>query len=345
MDVSSLSYQIALPAITFAGVVAAGLLARFAVLRIFGRWAQRSKTVVDDIILDAIRMPSLFWVSAAGLYLAIGTSRLPQQFISSSFTVLHILVILSVTQCLAVLASRLTVSLTRKAGIPIPATGLSQAVIKGTVFIIGILILLGTLGISVTPLITALGVGGLAVALALQDTLSNLFAGVHILTERSVRVGDFIKLESGEEGYVADIGWRTTKVRLLQNNLVVIPNTKLAQSIITNYHLPEKKMAVLISIGVSYEADPDRVEKVLEEEARKAAGEVPGLLSDPAPFVRFIPGFGESSLNFTLICHVKEFVDQYIVQHELRKRIFTRFKQEGIEIPYPQRVVHLREKR
>jgi small-conductance mechanosensitive channel len=128
-----------------------------------------------------------------------------------------------------------------------------------------------------------------------------------------------------------------------QNNVVVIPNSKLAQSVVTNFSLPEKRMAAQITVGVSYRSDPDRVEQVLVEEAKKAVGQVPGLLGEPEPFARFIPGFGESSLDFTLVCHVAEFADQYPVQHELRKRIFQRFRQEGIEIPFPHRTVYLRQ--
>ncbi|MFH1025219.1 MAG: mechanosensitive ion channel family protein, partial [Nitrospirota bacterium] len=233
----------------------------------------------------------------------------------------------------------------QKSNLPIPTTGLAYGILKGTIIVIGCLVTLSVLGISIAPLLTALGVGGLAVALALQDTLANLFAGIHILLEKSVRVGDFIKLETGQEGYVEDITWRTTRVRMLPNNIVVIPNKNLAQSVVTNYYLPEKRMSLLIPVGVSYSSDPERVEKILVEEAKKAVGEIPGLLGDPEPFVRFIPGFGDSSLDFTLICQVKEFVDQYLAQHELRKRIFKRFKQEGIEIPFPHRTVYLREEK
>ena len=210
------------------------------------------------------------------------------------------------------------------------------------IWVVGGLVLLSGLGVSVTPILTALGVGGLAVALALQETLSNFFAGLHLLMERPIRVGDFIKLESGQEGYVEDIGWRTTRVRMLPNNIVIIPNNKITQSILTNYYLPDPRMAVLIPISVSYTVDPDRLERMLIEEATKAIGQIPGLLAEPAPAVRFIPGFGNSSLDFTLICQVREFTDQYLVQHDLRKRIFTRFKDEGIAIPYPQHTVHLR---
>jgi small-conductance mechanosensitive channel len=144
--------------------------------------------------------------------------------------------------------------------------------------------------------------------------------------------------------------WRTSHggqpgLRMLPNKIVVIPNSKLSQSVVTNYYLPEKRMSLLISIGVSYSSDPEKVEAILVEEAKKAVGEIPGLLGDPEPFVRFIPGFGESSLDFTLICQVREFVDQYLAQHELRKRIFNRFKKEGIEIPFPHRTVYIREEK
>lgn len=121
-----------------------------------------------------------------------------------------------------------------------------------------------------------------------------------------------------------------------------MPNAKLAQAIVTNYNLLERRMAVTIPIGVSYGSDPDIVEKVLIEEAIRGAGAIPGLLAEPTPFVRFIPGFGDSSLDFTSICQVSEFVDRYLVQHELRKRIFRRFRKEGIEIPFPIRTLHIR---
>ena len=101
-------------------------------------------------------------------------------------------------------------------------------------------------------------------------------------------------------------------------------------------------MSVLIPIGVSYDCDPDTIERLLVEESLNGARDIPGLLENPAPFVRFIPGFGDSSLNFTLICQVQEFVDQYLVQHELRKRIFNRFRKEGVEIPFPIRTVYFR---
>ncbi len=311
--------------------------------RVLRKWSERAETKLDDIAIESFRVPSFYWCIAIGLYFGIAVSELPEKYIHYSTRLIDIIIIFSITIAAANVAGRVFRNYVRKSNLPIPTTGLAYGILKGTIIGIGLLIILSVLGISITPLITAFGVGGLAVALALQDTLSNLFSGIHILMEKTIRVGDFIRLETGQEGYVEDITWRTTRVRMLPNNMVVIPNSKLAQSIVTNYYLPEKKMSLLIQIGVSYSEDPERVEAVLVDEAKKAVGQVPGLLGDPEPFVRFIPGFGDSSLDFTLICQVQEFVDQYLAQHELRKRIFKRFRKEGIGIPFPHRTVYLRE--
>lgn len=335
--------HLATPAGTALGVAILLLLLRHFLFQWIGRLTARTATRLDELLLESLRTPTILWCLALGLMAGLEVAPLPRRLAAWGSSTVAALVILSVT---IVVANGLTRGLQRfgqRAQIETAVTGLGTTLTKVLVFTLGGLLILGSLGISVTPLLAALGVGGLAVGLALQDTLGNLFAGVHILVEKPVRVGDYIKLETGQEGYVTDVGWRTTRIRMLPNNMVIVPNGKLAQSILTNYYLPEQRMALLIPVSVSYAADPERVEKILVEEAARAAGDVPGLLAEPVPFVRFIPGFGESSLDFTLICQVREFVDQYLAQHELRKRIFRRFREEGIEIPFPQRVVHVRD--
>jgi small-conductance mechanosensitive channel len=318
------------------------LTIRNVILRLAQKWARSTNTRMDDILVASLKAPSLFWCCAIGLYLGLKFSELPARVVQPLSTLMYVILVVSVTLALANLSGRLFRNYLQSSNLPIPTSGLAYGILKGSIYVAGFLTVLSVLGISIAPLLTALGVGGLAVALALQDTLANLFAGVHILMEKSIRVGDFIRLESGQEGFVEDITWRTTRVRMLPNNMVIIPNSTLSKSTVTNYSLPEKRMSLLVAVGVSYDCDPDRVERLLVEEAMAAAGQVPGLREEPPPFVRFIPGFGDSSLDFTLICQVDEFVDQYLAQHELRKRIFRRFRDEGIEIPFPQRTVHIR---
>ena len=327
--------------IIFVAVTALGLSLRYGALRTLSRWAKRTATHVDDMLLESLRFPSLVWCLLIGVYIAVDTAHLPPRLNSQVLNVVFALMVVSVTAAIANLAGTTIGHVLKENNLAIPATGLSLTIIKIAVWTTGGLVLLSGLGVSIAPILTALGVGGLAVALALQDTLSNFFAGIHLLIEEPVRVGDFVRLETGQEGYIVDIGWRTTRIRMLPNNMVIIPNNKLTQSVLINYSMPEPRMAVSIRISVAYGTDPGRVELALLDEVQQAIGHVPGLLADPAPAVRLIPGFGESSLDFTLGVHVREFEDQFPVQHELRKRILQRFGSEKIEVPFPQRTVHL----
>jgi small-conductance mechanosensitive channel len=333
--------ELVIPACVLAITLALGYLTRRILFPLLDGWAARTRSRLAPAVVDLLRRPFMIWVLILALHLATQSSALPGRATHWASNILLILWFLS----LSIVASRLAGDLIRFYGAGIPGaltvTTLTQNLVQLGVVILALMVLLNQLGIQITAILTALGVGGLAVALALQDTLSNLFAGFYIAVAGQLRPGDYIKLNSGEEGYVSDISWRNTTIRALPNNLIIVPNSKLGQAVVTNYHLPEKRMGISVQVGVGYDSDPDQVEVLLLEEARKAFGELPGLLAKPEPFVRFDPGFGDSSLGFTLYCQVAEFVDQYLVRHELRKRILKRFRAEGVEIPFPTRTVYL----
>jgi len=223
----------------------------------------------------------------------------------------------------------------------LPASSLTRNIVWGGVAVLGLLVVLNGLGLSITPMLTALGVGGLAVALALQEPLANFFAGVFVTLAGQIRVGDYVKLDSGEEGYVADFSWRSTRLRMLANNLVIVPNAKLAQAIVINHWLPSRELAVLVEVGVDYRSDLPRVEEIVTEVGRSVMTEVAGGVPDFLPFIRY-HSFGESSVDFTVILRAREFVDQYLVKHEFIKRLHARFDREGIVIPFPIRTVEQR---
>jgi len=324
----------------FLAVTIALLVVRKASFR-YLRGSLVKKTAAADSVIESIKWPSIYWIVAIGLYVALDTSDLPDKYIRDLQKALYAIIFLSITLTIANFTSRLAQNAIERSAVHMRATGLSRLVIKGFILAIGFLIILNGLGISITPMLTALGVGGLAVALALQDTLSNLIAGVHVILENSIKVGDYIKLNTGEEGTVVDIGWRTALVKDQFSNTVIIPNSKLAQSNVTNYLLPEKSFPLSLKVRAGYDSDPDKVEAVLVDEVLKVAKEVKGLLADPAPIVLFLPGFGESSLDFTIVCQITDYTNQGPIQHELRKRIFKRFKQEGISMPYTVRTVNV----
>ena len=195
--------------------------------------------------------------------------------------------------------------------------------------------ILAALGIQITPILTALGVGGLAVALALQDTLSNLFAGIHLLADRPIRVGDYVKVADTVEGHVEDIGWRLTRVRMLQNVVVTIPNKRVAESIITNYDFSRSRDWPSRSASASTTPPTRTWSSACSSMKRRAPSR---RCRDCAASRRLRRGSSRasasSSLDFTLTCHVKSFTDQFSVQHEIRKRILRRFAAEASPSPY-----------
>jgi small-conductance mechanosensitive channel len=326
--------------LTIAGItLLVGFAVRNVVLRMLRRWAKANGSKLEDILVKALRGPSAIWLLMLALHFGAQASRLPVRAQNATAQILLVLFLISMT----LVFSRLAVALVQFYPGPLSFTSLTGNLIRILILLFGVMIILNTLGISILPILTAFGVGGIAIALALQDTLSNLFGGFYVSVAGQVRVGDYIKLDTNEEGYVIDISWRSTSIRSLQNNVIIVPNAKLAKATITNFNLPEQTMSVSLPISVSYDSDLQAVENLLIEEAKNAAGQVPGLLSQPAPVVRFIPGFGPSSLDMTLTCSVEKFSDQYLVQHELRKRIFARFREAKIEIPFPTRTIYTRQ--
>ncbi|MDZ7816217.1 MAG: mechanosensitive ion channel family protein [Planctomycetota bacterium] len=178
------------------------------------------------------------------------------------------------------------------------------------------------------------GVGGLAVALAMQDTLANFFSGIVITITRSIRTGDYVNLDSGEEGYVTDITWRNAVIRTVPNNLVIVPNTTIATSSFTNYHLDNKESGIKLEVGVAYDSDLKKVEKATLEVANATLKELQGGVTSFEPKLRYHT-FDSSSINFSLIFRVEDYFDRFMIVHELIKRIHERYEQENIEIPFP----------
>ena len=339
----TVAWQLLWPAVALVVVTLIALVFRGVSLAALRRWPAASGSWTG--IADAIRAPSLLWCTVAGLYVANEVARdasiLPTRWHERLGLLLEIAVILSVTMTLAGLAGRAISQVSDRQALGGTVTGLAHTATRVAVVAVGVLVLLSSVGVQITPILTALGVGGVAVALALQDTLANLFAGVHLLADRPIRVGDYVKVADGAEGFVVDIGWRATRIRSLSNTIIVVPNQTVSRATITNYSLPDARLALGLKISVEYSVDLDHVQAVLVDEAGRAVGAVPGLLSDPAPSVSLSPGFGEYSLDFTVGYHVSTFVDQYGVQDELRKRLLRRLRREGIAMAVPARTIHL----
>ncbi len=215
------------------GLTAVALVVRRLFLNRLAARLGRSDAESAELLQDGLRLPSLLWCVVLGLYGAVETAALPPRLDRNIGLLLQALVIGSVTMTAANVLAAVVARSGERRTLAVGVTGLAQTVVRATVVTVGGLILLGTLGVAITPILTALGIGGLAVALALQDALTNLFAGIHLLADKFIRVGEFVRLENGMEGSVEDIGWRSTRIRVPPDRTVVVPNAKLAQSIVT----------------------------------------------------------------------------------------------------------------
>jgi len=311
-----------------------GYFLRRQVLGRLSRWAQENDSPAGDIIFSAIKSPFILLSVMIGTYLALEFSELSKKLVDRAEKGLSILAIIAVSMAAANILSGYIRIRAVKIDSRLPVTSLTENIIRITFYSVAALIILNQLGISIAPILTTLGVGGLAVALALQNTLSNFFAGFNIIVAKQLKVGDFIKLDSADSGYIEDIGWRSTKVATLKGNYIIIPNAKLAEMIVTNYSLHEKDLAVIVQLGVHYASNLDQVEKIARETAAEVMKETPGGIPVFEPAVRYHT-FAASSINFSVIMRARTFADQYMIAHEFIKRIHRRFAEEKIVIPFP----------
>lgn len=290
----------------------------------------------DDVIINAIDSVIVFWFFLAFSTIAIGNANLPgpedlYQKIISAFLIISI----SFTSSKIVLGLLDVWSRTNKS---LPSTGIFKGLTNFAIFSLGILFILQSFGISITPLITALGVGGLAVSLALKDTLSDLFGGINILLSKTMQEGDYVQLDNGYQGYVENVGWRYTTIRERANNIISIPNSVLSGSISKNFSSMDSAFRVPIQIGVSYDSDLDHVEKVALEVANDLYENLDCISKSYKPAIRFRE-FADSSINFFIYFQGKNFGDHNTILNSYIKKLHKRFRQEKIDIPYPIRTL------
>jgi small-conductance mechanosensitive channel len=320
------------PALVSAIAISIMFVLRGISINLLRRWMKKTGTKVHDLVVGTLKVPSIYWCIAIGLYIAIEISELPRKYMFYVDKMIYIILIFSITLVVANLFVRIFENYIQKSNITVPATGIVFGVFKGTIIVAGMLIIFNVLGISITPLITALGVGGLAVALALKDTLSNLFAGLHMIASKEVRPGDYVKLDSGEEGTIKDITWRSTSISSPAQNIIIVPNAKVAAATITNYAAPDSEVAFAIQVSAAYTGDLDKIESITLEVAKKIMNEIPGGVPGYEPSVRFNT-FGDVGILFSVSFKAREWNAHYLIKHEFIKALQKRYAEESISIP------------
>ncbi|HDN83507.1 MAG TPA: mechanosensitive ion channel [Candidatus Altiarchaeales archaeon] len=333
--------------IILASIILAKLLYIF-VERYMKRLAKRTKSDIDDKILEIVHKPIYYIIILLGLQLAISHVLISLNFehlvspvtglVKAIAIALVVWILTKVSDILLYNFGDKIVSKT-KSEIDKEALPFISNVVKILLYAVGVMIILDQLGIDISPLTVGAGVAGFAIGFAAQDTLSNIIAGFFILIDKPFKVGD--RIQVGEHlGDIVEITLRTTRIKTLENNYVIIPNSELITREVINYKLPKANIRVFLNIGVAYGSDPEKVKEIVMETMKKCEY----ILDKPEPKVFFVE-FGESSLNFKLVFWVGSYTEKLKALDFLHTTLYKRFAEEGIEIPFPCRTVYLREEK
>lgn len=295
-------------------------------------WHHKYSSIINSSISRALIYISII----INIYIIIRIWDLPQYQLVIANNILFSLTVLVGTLIISSIVSNIIKIYKQTGAHAIAAATLTKNMANAAIFIIGLLIVLNHFGVAIAPMLTAMGIGGIAIALGLQDTLSNIFAGVYIIWAGRMKIGDYIKLSTGEEGYVHDIAWRETRIRMNLDNILTVPNSLISKVAMINYSRPSKNLGFIFSFGVDYKSDLEHVEKITLEIARKIMQSVPGGVPDYEPSIRF-KTFSDSSIELNIKMRVRDYAAQSLINHELLKEIHKKFRQENINLPYPTR--------
>jgi small-conductance mechanosensitive channel len=320
------------------GAVGIGYIVRRVVSSRLTRLAATTDGHWDDVVIHELRRRIPFWAVLVGVWMALDQWPVSPQTRTFGARLLSALGVASVTIALASMGSKLVRWYGPRTTPAAPVSALTQNLVRIVITTLGVLVIVRSLGYDITPMLTALGVGGLAVALALQQPLSNLFSGLFVTLAGQIQIGDYVRLDTGVEGVVTDFNWHSTLIQAPAGNLVIVPNARVAQAIANNFSRPQKDLGMSVDFGTDYRGDLQAVEALAVEVGRDVMRAVPGGVPDFEPSVRY-HSFTDFSVRFSVNLRVREFADQALVRHEFVKRLHARLKRGGMTIPVPARVL------
>ncbi len=302
---------------------------------------QKTRTELDDIVIRAVKNVLGYSVPFVGLMVALTPFALrtpvPQRML---FSLLVLLLMSSAIRLVGDLSHWLEKTWAHRTESTLNdgLQPLLRKAVKTVIVVLAVLVVLGEWEIQIGPVLGALGIGGLAIGLALNASLANIFGGIQLILDRSLSVGDKIMLESGEVGVVLDIGLRSTKMRTYDNELISLPNSQLANARVKNYTGPDATIRVTVNFGVAYGSDVARVKQVLLD----AIGELDDIMQEPAPQVLFL-NMSDFSLDMCARVWVDDYDKQFGKKLELTQLVYDTLNKNGIEIPFPTRTVYTKQ--
>ena len=310
------------------------------------RITNKTKTTVDDMIANKSSKPISLIIILIGLRIALETFSLEEALIGTIEKIIGTLIII-ILAYLATAVIDIIIDAWGRNFAKKTRSSMDDAIlplfhrfIRIVVFLLAALYVLDTWGVAVGPLLASLGIAGIAIAFALQNTLGNIFGGISIILDKSIKVGDVVKIGQDISGTVLDVGLRSTKIRTWDNEVMIMPNGKLADSTIQNFVLPEPSARVIVEFGVAYGSHIEKVKKV----AFASLKGIPGILKDPAPFCNF-DAMADSAMIFKLFFYVEDYSIRFNRKEKVICALYNNLNKARIEIPFPQRVVWMKKAR
>lgn len=338
LNISSLPYVNALVSVLFFVIVAKA--ADLLVDKVLRRFSRFTKTDLDDRIIDLTHRPVFYTILIIGCVTAIFYLKPPPRLIFYTSGMLYsILIFIWCITAISISNTLIEHGVGRVPGV----TGMHKDIepllknlSKIVILVATVMAVLSLWKINITPIIASAGIAGAAVAFAAKDTIANFFGGISVFVDKPFQIGDYVVLDKGERGEVVNIGVRSTRIKTRDDILITVPNSIMANTKIINESAPIPNFRIRIPVSVAYGSDIDLVQKILLDIAK----ENDHVITDPLPRVRFRQ-FGDSSLNFELLCWTKEPSLRGLTTHELNCSIYKKFNEKNITIPFPQRDVHI----
>jgi len=338
LDVKAIVELLLVPTCIVLGALTVGIIADRLIRRYINHHLAVDESTWKYVFIRSMHGVPIFFSFIIGLYWAIEAVEISPTLTKLLSYLLFTSNDITITRVLARTVDGVVTMYFERSNKDLPKTTLLNNILIGVIYVMGVLVILQYYGISIAPILTAAGVGGMAVALALQETLANIFAGLHLILSKQIRIGDYIRLGTGEEGRVTDIAWRfTTIVPLGASNTIVIPNKTIAGANITNFSMPTRNLNISVPVGVAYDSDLALVERVTIETAKEVLARVDNN-PNAEPLVRYTK-FNDSSIDFAVILPSSQFDQQGLIIHDFIKALTDRYRVEGIDIPYPIRTV------
>jgi small-conductance mechanosensitive channel len=314
-------------------------------ITMIGKLASKTKTNLDDKIIKAIKLPIRYLAIILGFFYGFKNFEMLNINVrGKEFGVADFALILALLLA-GFMTSRLLKTVfiwygeRENAKLNQTMFVFIRKMISMVVYVIAIMIIFGQLGIQIAPLLAGLGIAGLAIAMGLKSTLENLFGALFLIIDRSINIGDWIQLEDGTKAYVEDITWRTVHIKTVTGNTVIVPNSVFVGEKISSYDFPQKSFKTSIAVGVAYDTDLERAEYIALQAGEKVIRDEGISVQINNPTVRYNL-LGPSTIDFKISLQIDRVQDEGRIKHALIKEIVKQFKENNIEIPFPQMVIH-----